>query len=353
MRDDSTPQPPDPLADRPQFLDDLPGGAPELLPHVEPPSAGFIVQLFVVPAVIVAAIVGVYLLFGQLASGEQDWRKQLTGIRSENPHVRWRGALGLAQMLQADASADGERLAENRDVAEELAKLLNESIRKASTSEDDLKQQEFLTRTLGLVDVDDVTLPALKLAVQPEEDSNVRKNALAAMASIASRRNAAGKMFDDSLVVDDVVSATGEQESVLRHVATFALGLFGSTEANQRLEVLVEHPDLMTRLNAALGLARHKSLRGLQVFESVLDDAQSVQDLPVQAPTADPSDESAAVFEQALMLSNTLKALDDLSDQLSAQQKQQVVSKLTPLAESYPQPQLRVESQQLLQQLTR
>ena len=148
MSDESMPQPPDPLAGRPEFLDDPPPGGDEL-PPVEPPSAGFIVQLFVVPAIIVAMIVGVYLLFGRLASGEQDWRKQLTDIRSENPHVRWRGALGLSQMLNADATADGQRLAENRDVANEIASLLEQSIGKASVGEDDLKQQEFLVRDVG------------------------------------------------------------------------------------------------------------------------------------------------------------------------------------------------------------
>ncbi|HLQ43503.1 MAG TPA: hypothetical protein VK137_02140, partial [Planctomycetaceae bacterium] len=45
------------------------------LPPVEPPSGRFIVQLFVVPGLIVAAIVGVWLLFGKLASAEQDWQK--------------------------------------------------------------------------------------------------------------------------------------------------------------------------------------------------------------------------------------------------------------------------------------
>ncbi len=36
----------------------------EELPPVEPPSAGFIVQLFLIPMLIVGAIIGVYALFG-------------------------------------------------------------------------------------------------------------------------------------------------------------------------------------------------------------------------------------------------------------------------------------------------
>ena len=57
-----------------------PGGLPDsALPEVQPPSAGFIVQLFVVPAVIVLIIVAVYVLFGRLASGEADCMVQSRG----------------------------------------------------------------------------------------------------------------------------------------------------------------------------------------------------------------------------------------------------------------------------------
>ena len=45
---------------------------PDDLPVVEPPSAGFILQLFMVPGLIVAAVIGVWALFGQISSSEQD-----------------------------------------------------------------------------------------------------------------------------------------------------------------------------------------------------------------------------------------------------------------------------------------
>jgi hypothetical protein len=282
-------------------------------------------------------IVGVYLLFGRLASGEQDWRKQLTDIRSENIHVRWRGALGLSQMLNADVTTDGERLAENRDVATEIAALLEESIRKASSGEDDLKQQEFLVRTLGVIDVDDVTVPVLRAAIQPGEDSTVRKNALIALGTIAYRRHEAGTTFDDQPVVGDVVAVTNEPDEVLRHVATYTLGLFDSSTSEDRLNVLVEHADRMTQFNAAVGLARRGSSAGMPVFIRVLEDSQSAEDKSV---------ESAA--EDALMLSNTFKALVELNSGLDVAQKQQLIEQLKPLAESYPEARVRVDAQELM-----
>ena len=74
----------------------------EDLPPIEPPSAGFIVQLFIVPLLIVSVVFGVYVLFAKMASSEADWRQLVTDVRSENPHIRWRAALGLSQLLEAD-----------------------------------------------------------------------------------------------------------------------------------------------------------------------------------------------------------------------------------------------------------
>ena len=98
------------------------------LPPVEPPSAGFIMQLFLVPGLIVAAVVGVWALFGKISSSEQDWRQQVAELRSNNEQRRWRGANGLAQMLRADLElgTDGQQLCQSRQIAEELAGLLEE-----------------------------------------------------------------------------------------------------------------------------------------------------------------------------------------------------------------------------------
>jgi hypothetical protein len=275
----------------------------------------------------------------------------LTDIRSDNPHVRWRGAMGLAQMLQGDATADGQRLAENRDVAAELAGMLQESLGKASTSEDDLKQQEFLTRTLGLVDVDDVTLPALKGALQPDQDETVRKNALAALATIANRRHEAGQAFDDTSVVEDVIAVTFEQQPMLRHVATYTLGLLASPAAGERLKVLLEDADRKTQFNAAIGLARQGSTDGLPLFDEVLEEAHASPQALNEPVTQEPSDEEARAIEQALMLGNTLKALSDLSGNMDVAQKQHFAERVQPLADAYPQPQLRIAAGDVLRQL--
>ncbi|MFN8856728.1 MAG: hypothetical protein ACK50P_14265, partial [Planctomycetaceae bacterium] len=73
-------------------LSGVPDNLPEDLPPVKPPSVGFIVQLFVVPGLIVGAIVGIWLLFGRMATAEQDWQRLVVELQNPNEHRRWRGA---------------------------------------------------------------------------------------------------------------------------------------------------------------------------------------------------------------------------------------------------------------------
>ena len=347
------PTPPDPLAGREsEFGDELP--PPELtdLPPVEPPSAGFIVQLFLVPALIVMVVIGVYLLFGKMASGEQDWRKQLVDLRSNNPHVRWRGALGLAQMLQSDATSDGVRLAENRDVATELSSLLASSLGRASAREDDLKQQEFLTRTLGLIDVPDVTFPVLVDAMDPNEDRETRKNAIAAVATAANRMNEQGRPLHQTNVVETIIAASEEPDSMIRHLATYALGMFDGAEAQERLLVLLEHADEKTRVNAAVALVRQGSTAGLPTFENVLRGGDPTvptnRDSSTSSGTTDADDQR---FEETLKLTNTMKALDELSDRLDADTKERLAMLVTPISREHADAGLQIQAKSLLTSL--
>ena len=52
------------------------------LPPVEAPSAGFVIQLFVIPAVVVAVVIMVWLLFGKLAGGERDPAEYVRRLRT-------------------------------------------------------------------------------------------------------------------------------------------------------------------------------------------------------------------------------------------------------------------------------
>ena len=88
----------------------------DALPPVEPPSAGFLVQLFLIPGIIVSIIVVVWLLFhwlAQMGSDPRDYVKKLRG----NNEVRWQAAVNLAGAL---GNPENKALRSDVEMAEEL-----------------------------------------------------------------------------------------------------------------------------------------------------------------------------------------------------------------------------------------
>lgn len=74
------------------------------LPPVQPPSGRFIAQLFLVPALIVLAIVLLVLAMNYLLVGGHSADQFLARIDSDNADIRWRGANDLAQVLKRKES---------------------------------------------------------------------------------------------------------------------------------------------------------------------------------------------------------------------------------------------------------
>jgi hypothetical protein len=112
--------------------------APAGLPPVHPPSGKFIVQLFLVPGLIVALIVGVLLLFTWLFGGPRTPEQFLKKLDEGNPDVRWRTASDLAQTLRRD-----EKLASDPNFALQLAVRLRRTLNANRTTEADLAQGKF------------------------------------------------------------------------------------------------------------------------------------------------------------------------------------------------------------------
>lgn len=72
------------------------------LPPVAPPSGKHIVQLFVVPAVIVAVALGILWIFDRMFGGSRTPEQFLKDLSSPNAELRWRAASDLAQVLPRD-----------------------------------------------------------------------------------------------------------------------------------------------------------------------------------------------------------------------------------------------------------
>jgi len=99
------------------------------LPAVVPPTGRFIVRLFLVPFLIVSAVVCFLLLVDWLVTGRRNPQDFLNKLDSENLDVRWRGAEELAQVLLRD-----EDLATNPRFALDLTERLQREFQNLGNS---------------------------------------------------------------------------------------------------------------------------------------------------------------------------------------------------------------------------
>jgi hypothetical protein len=131
-----------------------------LLPPVEPPSAGFLVQLFLVPGLIVAIIVGVWLTFHWLAHLGQDPQAYVRTLRRDN-EGRWQAALNLANDLRGPG---GAVLKADATLAGELGRILADESKSGRTGEQSQMLRVYLCRALGEFTIPEALAPLLERA---------------------------------------------------------------------------------------------------------------------------------------------------------------------------------------------
>jgi hypothetical protein len=240
------------------------------LPPVEAPSAGFIVQLFVIPAVVVAVVIVVWLLFGKLAGGERDAREYVRLLRS--PDANWRAAFELASLIQNDA-----RLASDPLLLGELTDLLAHDLDK----EENPSLTQYVALTLGAFH----TLGAKTASGQPVDPIAVLARALdasqpgpvriAAAASLAKHAARLDGKLDDPRAIRALGEASGTGDDELRQVAVYALGFFGGESTAEILRDRLNDADRFVRYNAAVALGR----RGDPAARATLREMLSTNDL--------------------------------------------------------------------------
>jgi len=309
------------------------------LPPVQPPSAGFIVQLFVVPALIVLAVVAVWTLFGRLAIGEQDWRRLVQDLESANPHVHKRAMFGLAQLLDADQRLKhrGQQLAANPEIARALVSQFERSLNQTAPDDETLSLQVYLSRALGLLDVPATTVPVLVKALEPQRQTEIRKGAVTSLALIAGRALERGEPLGE-MAIAALTELSQDADPTLRRPAAFTLGLTPSPVAVDRLQVLLADADVMTAVNAAVALARQQSTAGFEVFVRALE-------------TMPPAQNPVAQQETLLIQKNVLHAIAGLGALFDAQQRQTLRQLIEPMAQHHAEPRIRIEARAALNAL--
>jgi hypothetical protein len=235
------------------------------LPPVEAPSAGFIVQLFVIPAVIVAVVIVVWLLFGKLAGGERDAMEYVRLLRSPNAH--WRAAYELASLIQNDP-----KLAGDPKLLGELSDLLGHDLDQDESPE----LTRYVALTLGAFDTLEGRAPngkpidplhVLARALEPKQPAQVRAAAAFSLARHAARLE--GKL-DDPEAVKALARTADDEDPELRQIAVYALGFFGGPDGARALRDHLKDVDCYTRYNAAVALGRRGDPEARGVFREML-----------------------------------------------------------------------------------
>jgi HEAT repeat protein len=300
----------------------------DALPPVEPPSAGFLVQLFLVPALIVGIIVTVWLAFHWLAQLGNDPQAYVRQLR-RNTEGRWQAALNLANDLRGPG---GAKLKADPALAGELASILDSEVtsgRPAGGGRSAEQSQTlcvYLCRALGEFAVPEAA-PPLVDRVRAADQPEIARAAVEALAVLATNLAAAEKKFADPAVVSTaVLDATEAQDQGLRSSATFALGVVGGDGARDRLEVLTNDVNDDVRYNAALGLAR---LGGTAAWET-LAEMLALPDIAVQ-----PGDEEAQAdrYKRAMVVVNALKGVGLLVDDTAEPPPERITAAVTALRE--------------------
>lgn len=308
-----------------------PRDADDLLPEVEPPSAGFIVQLFVVPGLIVAAVMVVTLLFNWIAHSEADPQAYLQHIERGRLNS-WQAAhdlaveLGRRLELRADAELAGqvasllrrkldEPLPARREEAEQYVGLVAYLVKTASYFPDHLPAMQAVADAAGENGGDEARVV-------------IRSAALEAIATTwadwqAADREPAG---DDALW-NAAAAAAGEADHALRERAVYALGVLCGWDnrlRDQARDVLSAalddaHPNV--RYNAAAGLARAGEPAAVDVLLEMLD-------LKETAGVAVERDDASRDAKRVLIVEAALEAAAQLA--AAAPAGAEVAEKLLP-----------------------
>lgn len=203
-------------------------------------------QFVLFPLGIVAVAVGIFFLFGKLASDEQTVPDYLNEVRSGGRRERWQAAYQLSQLINAGEAKKYPNLAQNVAIVFRDAK------------NDDPRIRQYLSMVLGNLG----DRRATPLLVEALQDRTPEARIYAALAL--------GRLRDPA-AVPPLLTSFEKDERDVRKAAAYALGEIGDRRAAPALAAALtdEIPDV--RYNAAIALARFSDTRAIGVIREMLD----------------------------------------------------------------------------------
>jgi hypothetical protein len=281
------------------------------LPEIRPPNAGFILQLFLIPMMIVAVIICVWLLFNFISRGETP-TELVRGLQKMN-NASWQKAYTLSSLLRAPAS----ELKNDKELAQELIAVLETKLTEETADANQVKLRIFVCKCLGEFEIDS-GLSALLNAAQQTNNANDLVIALTAVESVAVLMS----NLDESVlsenydrIVETLLAVSNEQAenpdhalrvNQLRSAAGFALGVAGGDKAIQRLVSMLDDAYPNARFNAAIGLARYGKLESTAVLLEMLD--------PGNTAITNGEPEGSHAFKRSVVITNAIRAVVSLSE---------------------------------------
>jgi HEAT repeat protein len=282
----------------------------DLLPPVEAPSGSFIIQLFVVPALIVLVIVGVSLTFRWLVRRTASQPQEVIAGLEQGPAIaRWQRASELADMLRNERFADFKR---NKESAAHLARILEREIEAGGMEDGEIAMRVYLAKALGQFEVNEGIDTLLKAAEtnRDEAEQLVRYRAIEAIAERAYLLNQLKPpaQLTHPQLEPSLLKLAGDENPFVRGRTVYALGQLGTPAAIERLEVMVDDPDPDTRYDAAVALAHRGNDKGVATLAEMLDleEVPAALSKPKEGEQSDP-------FKRAVVVASAIEAVKDLA----------------------------------------
>ena len=220
--------------------------------HVRTSAPAIAVQFFLIPLLVVGAMVLVYIGFRGLLSEERSAAEYLTDIRTGGSNRRWPAAYELSRLMADPSFAKQEAV-----LAPELARAF------ADSKNDDPRVRQYLALTLGRL-TPPLAADTRRLLIEAldDPDSQTRINALWALGATG-----------DVAATGDIARQFGSDDPGVRKMAVYALGSLPVETGNDTLVKALEDESADVQWNAAIALARHGRHEGVPVLRRMLDRA--------------------------------------------------------------------------------
>ncbi len=243
-------------------------------------AARVVSRFLLVPILVTAVCVAVFLTFGLLSYEPKDPSEYLREIKITSGDRRWEAAFGLSKILENPrwqaAFGLSKRIAQDPAGTGRDDRLVREVVSLFEEARgQDPRIRRYLALALGRL-ANPLASDAL-LSALSDEDPDTQIHAMWALGAMGEAR-----------AVEPVERLLQHRDAGVRKMAAYTLGALGNARAGSALAAALEDPVADVGWNAAIALARMGDRRGVPVLVRLLDPASldAVQGMSAQQKQA-------------------------------------------------------------------